>query len=71
MVVGHSVAELFLSTGQTLTLRFYPVGDGPWRLQTRTAPDAQLDYTIDAWELLPLEIKESGADTAAWEEHLA
>ncbi|WP_371580493.1 glycoside hydrolase family 32 protein [Streptomyces sp. NBC_01314] len=63
VVVDHSIAEIFLtSTGQVLTLRFYPVGDGPWRLQARTAPGARLGFTVDAWELLPLEIKRSGTD---------
>jgi beta-fructofuranosidase len=44
-------------------MRFYPVGDRPWHLQAHAAPGAQLTYTIDAWQLLPLEIKESGTDT--------
>jgi beta-fructofuranosidase len=64
VVVDHSIAEVFLSTGQALTLRFYPVGDGPWRLQARTAPGARLGFTVDAWELLPLEIKEPAVDAA-------
>ncbi|MFJ9723102.1 GH32 C-terminal domain-containing protein [Streptomyces sp. NPDC101209] len=64
LVVDHSVAEVFLTaTGQVLTLRFYPTGDGPWRLQARTAPHSRLNYTVDAWHLLPLTVKESGADT--------
>jgi beta-fructofuranosidase len=64
VVVDRSIAEIFLSTGQVLTARFYPVGEGPWRLEARTAPGARLHYTIDAWELLPLDIKETGADTS-------
>ncbi|MDN0193495.1 glycoside hydrolase family 32 protein [Streptomyces sp. S.PNR 29] len=65
LVVDHSIAEVFLtSTGQVLTLRFYPTGDGPWRLQAHTAPDTHLRYTVDAWELLPLVIKEPSAETA-------
>jgi beta-fructofuranosidase len=63
VVVDHSIAEIFLSTGQVLTVRFYPVGEGPWHLQAHTTPGAQLTYTIDAWQLLPLEIKESSTDT--------
>ncbi|MFR9795740.1 glycoside hydrolase family 32 protein [Streptomyces sp. MS06] len=64
VVVDHSVAEVFLtSTGQVLTLRFYPTGSSPWRLEARTAPGARLAYTADAWELLPLTVKEPGADT--------
>lgn len=64
VVVDHSIAEVFLtSTGQVVTLRFYPTGDGPWRLQAHTAPDARLGYAVDAWELLPLVIKEPSAGT--------
>ena len=64
MVVDHSIAEVFLtSTGQVLTLRCYPTGDGPWRLQVHNAPDARLSYSVDAWELLPLVIKEPSAAT--------
>ncbi|WP_458243608.1 glycoside hydrolase family 32 protein [Streptomyces sp. MAI_2237] len=64
LVVDHSVAEVFLTTtGQVLTLRFYPTGDGPWRLQARTAPHTRLSYTVDAWHLLPLTVKEPSADT--------
>ncbi|MEU6251531.1 glycoside hydrolase family 32 protein [Streptomyces sp. NPDC047043] len=63
MVVDHSVAEVFVTaTGQVLTLRFYPTGGGPWRLQARSAPDARLGYAVDAWELQPLVIKEPSAD---------
>lgn len=66
LVVDHSIAEVFLtSTDQVLTLRFYPTGDGPWRLQARTAPDTRLSYAIDAWELRPLVVKEPGTDTDA------
>lgn len=58
VVVDHSIAEIFLTTtGQVLTLRFYPTGHGPWRLQARTAPGMRLGYAIDAWELHPLVIK--------------
>ncbi|MEW2121664.1 glycoside hydrolase family 32 protein [Streptomyces sp. NPDC005474] len=49
LIVDHSVAELYLSAGQTLTLRFYPVGDAPWHIQA----DGELEYTVEAWELLP------------------
>ncbi|MEW2417868.1 glycoside hydrolase family 32 protein [Streptomyces sp. NPDC046866] len=64
VVVDHSVAEVFLtSTGQVLTLRFYPTGDGPWRLQARSALDTRLGYSVDAWNLRPLVVKEPSADT--------
>ncbi|AZP22878.1 glycosyl hydrolase [Streptomyces aquilus] len=59
VIVDHSIAEIFLtSTGEVLTLRCYPTGDGPWRLQIRTATGARLGYTVDVWELHPLTIKE-------------
>jgi beta-fructofuranosidase len=65
VVVDRSIAEVFLtSTGQVLTLRFYPTGDGPWRLQARSAPDAHLGYAVDAWELRPLLIKEASGNSA-------
>jgi beta-fructofuranosidase len=65
VVVDRSIAEIFLTTtGQVLTLRFYPTGEGPWRLQARSAPGTRLGYAVDAWELRPLEIKEPTADAA-------
>ncbi|WP_033329523.1 glycoside hydrolase family 32 protein [Streptomyces yerevanensis] len=58
VIVDRSIAEIFLTTtGQVLTLRFYPTGDEAWRLQAHSAPDASLGYAIDAWELRPLVIK--------------
>ncbi|WP_051865292.1 glycoside hydrolase family 32 protein [Streptomyces griseus] len=63
VIVDHSVFEVFLtSTGQVLTLRCYPTGQGPWRLQAHGTPGARLGYAVDAWELLPLVIKEPGTD---------
>ncbi|WP_405730639.1 glycoside hydrolase family 32 protein [Streptomyces sp. NBC_01537] len=46
LVVDRSVVEVFLSTGEALTLRFYPVSDAPWLLQARS-----VDFTVQAWEL--------------------
>jgi beta-fructofuranosidase len=63
MIVDHSIAEVFASTGEALTVRFYPSGRNPWRLQTFAAPDARLDYTVDAWELDRLVIKEPSNGT--------
>ncbi|MFE7896439.1 glycoside hydrolase family 32 protein [Streptomyces sp. NPDC057424] len=64
VVVDHSIAEIFLTiTGQVLTLRFYPTSGGPWRLQARGATDAPLGYAVDAWELLPLTVKEPSTGT--------
>ncbi|MEV6012693.1 glycoside hydrolase family 32 protein [Streptomyces sp. NPDC051976] len=71
LIVDHSIAEIFLSTGQALTLRIYPVGDGPWRLQAHATPDAQLRYSVDAWQIRPLNIKEPSAEAPAWEGSLA
>ncbi len=68
VVVDHSIAEIFLTTtGQVLTLRFYPTGDGPWRLEAHSAPGTRLDYAVDAWQLHPLVIKEPGAAAASSE----
>jgi beta-fructofuranosidase len=46
MVVDRSVLEVFLITGEALTLRFYPVSDAPWSLQARA-----VDFTVQAWAL--------------------
>ncbi|MFJ8468832.1 GH32 C-terminal domain-containing protein [Streptomyces swartbergensis] len=35
LVVDRSVAELYLPSGRALTLRFYPTGDAPWRIEAR------------------------------------
>ncbi|MDQ0958487.1 beta-fructofuranosidase [Streptomyces sp. B4I13] len=65
VVVDHSIAEIFLTTtGQVLTLRFYPTGQSPWRLQARTAPGTRLGYAVDAWDLRPLVIKEASGNSA-------
>lgn len=65
VVVDHSIAEIFLTTtGQVLTLRFYPTGQSPWRLQARTAPGTRLGFAVDAWELHPLVIKEPSTGAA-------
>jgi beta-fructofuranosidase len=49
-----------------LTLCFYPTGTDPWRLQVRTAQGARLGFTVDVWELLPMEIKEPDSNAAHW-----
>ncbi|WAU82884.1 glycoside hydrolase family 32 protein [Streptomyces sp. Qhu-G9] len=65
VIVDHSIAEVFLTTtGQVLTLRFYPTGEGPWRLEARGGPDAHFGYEVDAWRLHPLVIKESASGAA-------
>ncbi|CCK24573.1 hypothetical protein BN159_0194 [Streptomyces davaonensis JCM 4913] len=55
ILLDHSVAEIFTTTGRTLTLRFYPVGDGPWRVQTGATGTGSAAYTVEAWDLAPLE----------------
>jgi beta-fructofuranosidase len=52
-LIDRSVAEVFLSNGEALTLRFYPVGDGPWRLEARTTGSGEVDYAVRAWEVSP------------------
>jgi beta-fructofuranosidase len=51
VVVDRSIAEIYLATGQVLTLRFYPVGDGPWRLQAHSTGSGPSDFTVEAWDL--------------------
>ncbi|WP_328840883.1 glycoside hydrolase family 32 protein [Streptomyces europaeiscabiei] len=66
VVVDHSIAEIFLTTtGQVLTLRFYPTGRGAWRLQAHSTPGTRLSHAIDVWELHPLVIKEPSTGVAA------
>ncbi|WP_369274306.1 GH32 C-terminal domain-containing protein [Streptomyces sp. R11] len=38
ILLDHSVAEIFTTSARTLTLRVYPVGDGPWRVQMGAPP---------------------------------
>lgn len=47
IVVDGSIAEIYLSSGQALTLRFYPTGSAPWRLTTTGAGHT----TVEAWDL--------------------
>ncbi|WSQ13032.1 GH32 C-terminal domain-containing protein [Streptomyces sp. NBC_01231] len=66
VVVDHSIAEIFLTTtGQVLTLRFYPTGQGAWRVQAHSTPGTRLSYAIDVWELHPLVIKKPSTGVAA------
>ena len=62
MVVDRSVVEVFLSTGEALTLRFYPDSDAPWSLQARS-----VDFTVQAWNLAAPKVvghvAEPGPDT--------
>ncbi|CAM5250479.1 glycoside hydrolase family 32 protein [Streptomyces aurantiogriseus] len=53
VVVDRSIAEIYLASGQVLTIRFYPVGDGPWRLQAHTTGAGDTGFTVEAWDLRP------------------
>jgi beta-fructofuranosidase len=51
ILLDHSVAEVFTASGRSLTLRFYPVGDGPWRVQMGATGVDSAAYTVGAWDL--------------------
>ncbi|WP_171112811.1 MULTISPECIES: glycoside hydrolase family 32 protein [unclassified Streptomyces] len=55
ILLDHSVAEIFTASGRTLTVRFYPVGDGPWRVQMGATGVGSAAYTVGAWDLTPPE----------------
>jgi beta-fructofuranosidase len=48
ILLDHSVAEVFTASGRTLTLRVYPVADGPWRVQMGATGAASDAYTVGA-----------------------
>ncbi|MGW4232040.1 glycoside hydrolase family 32 protein [Streptomyces sp. NPDC004980] len=51
VIVDRSIAEVYLADGQVLTLRFYPLADGPWRLQARTTGTGRGDFAVEAWDV--------------------
>lgn len=53
MIVDRSIAEVYLADEQVLTLRFYPLADGPWRLQARTTGTGRSGFAVEAWNLAP------------------
>ncbi|HEY5832996.1 glycoside hydrolase family 32 protein [Streptomyces sp.] len=57
VVLDHSVAEVFTAAGEALTIRFYPVGGSPWRLQA-TGDGSAAAYTVHAWDLAALDIQD-------------
>jgi beta-fructofuranosidase len=54
ILLDHSVAEIFTVSGRVLTLRLYPTGGSPWRVQMSSAGGAaSAAYTVEAWDLTP------------------
>lgn len=51
VIVDHSIAEVFLDDGRTLTLRFYPTGPAPWQLQAITNGIGEANVELDVWQL--------------------
>ncbi|WP_328835408.1 glycoside hydrolase family 32 protein [Streptomyces europaeiscabiei] len=51
VIVDRSIVEIYLASGQTLTFRFYPTGDRPWRLLAHTTGTRGTDFAVDAWDL--------------------
>jgi beta-fructofuranosidase len=47
VIVDGSIVEVFLDSGEALTLRCYPTGPAPWRLRTTGGPD----HVVNLWEL--------------------
>jgi beta-fructofuranosidase len=67
LVVDRSVAELYLPSGQALTLRFYPTGSAPWRIEARSGGEGALGYAVGAWNLRPYTMRyanETNAESA-------
>ncbi|MCL7425517.1 glycoside hydrolase family 32 protein [Streptomyces sp. YS415] len=76
LVVDRSVAELYLPSGRTLTLRFYPTGSGPWRIEAHAegeghaageshpAGEGRLGYTVAAWNLRPYTMRREAEASA-------
>ena len=51
IVLDHSVAEIFTAAGRALTLRLYPVGEGPWRVEMGAVGGGSAAYAVGAWDL--------------------
>lgn len=64
LVVDRSVAELYLPSGRTLTLRFYSTGGAPWRIEARSTDEGGLGYAVGAWNLRPYTMRHA-ADASA------
>jgi beta-fructofuranosidase len=61
VIVDHSIAEIFLGTGEALTLRFYPLGDDCWHLQAHAAGSGAAPFDLQGWQLNPLRIQDKSA----------
>ncbi|MFF3485616.1 GH32 C-terminal domain-containing protein [Streptomyces sp. NPDC002701] len=48
VIVDRSITEVYLADGQVLTSRFYPLADGPWRLQARTSGTGRSAFAAEA-----------------------
>lgn len=64
-----SIAEIFLGTGEALIVRFYPMGEEPWRLQARASGDGPASFEAQVWELDPLSIKSDDDASGAFGRH--
>ncbi|TQE15963.1 glycosyl hydrolase [Streptomyces ipomoeae] len=51
VVVDRSIAEVYVTGGQVATLRFYPTGEGPWRLEATASGPGGGQYAVEAWDL--------------------
>jgi beta-fructofuranosidase len=58
VLIDHSIAEVFLSSGEALTVRFYPLGEGPWRLQARAEGEGTAAVEVQAWRLNPIDVQD-------------
>jgi beta-fructofuranosidase len=47
VIVDGSIVEVFLDSGESLTVRCYPTGPTPWRLRAFGEPE----HIVDVWEL--------------------
>lgn len=64
-VIDHSVVEVYLETGQVLTLRFYPAGQTDWRVVAEANGTGEAMLTAQAWELAPLRIDDESFSSSA------
>uniref|UniRef100_UPI00069E9F5E glycoside hydrolase family 32 protein n=1 Tax=Streptomyces sp. SBT349 TaxID=1580539 RepID=UPI00069E9F5E len=58
LLLDHTILELFTDSGETLTLRCYPTGDGPWTLLSRGLATDYVAVEVEAHALRPPEPEE-------------